>query len=297
MTAQSRFVPEVSVVIAEAAGQSDPAPTLQSVAAACAGIAAEVILVRPAGRARLSVMPGLPLQEINSPVGALVPIQWGHGIEASSGKWVACLSTELLVAPSWARTLAGLTADRVAGVAGALAIPHRVPAISSALHLLRFAPFLPQEPAAAQEVADLPGEGAWYLREEILRHRDLLDNGFWEVEFHRRFARDGFRLLFTREPLVAYAPAMSLAAAAHLRYIHGYGHGTTRVLRHHDNKLRILGLAPLVPGVLIARIFRKSGRTRGARREFARSLGPLLVLTAAWALGEARGALAAGSQR
>ena len=277
---------ELAVVVAEAPGSPSIEGALRAIRIACEGLAVEIVVVGSTGGSEHPA-----LTHVACAPGTLVPIQWGLGFAASRAPLVAFLTTELIVDPAWARALIPLLIDTVAGVAGAIDVQPPIGATASAIHFARFSAFLPSPGQSPRPVADIPGDGAIYRRAAITTHPDLLRLGFWEVEFHRRFRGDGLSLVQSREPLVHLTPTASLGRTAGFRFRHGYGHGATRVLEHHENRVRIAALAPLVPLVLISRIARRAGWTRLG--PLARALVPLSLLTAAWACGEALGAVTA----
>jgi hypothetical protein len=157
---------------------------------------------------------------------------------------------------------------------------------------VRFSAFLPESVGNdVRVVRDIPGDNAAYLRSAILRHEDLLAEGFWEVEFHRRFERDGHALRLLPDAGSTMRGPVDFTAAVGQRFQHAAEFGASRVRRHGESVWRVALVAPLVPLLLIMRIGRRVLPHSPYRMPFATSLPWLVVLSVAWAVGEAVGAV------
>src|SRR5690242_20152383 len=105
---------DISIIVAEAPGRPDVDATLESIEQACAGIAAEVLVVRPGGRKALRPSSAVTIRELVVDDSTLVPVRWGVGVRAASAPAFGCLTTEFTVHPEWARaSLAALTGPAV----------------------------------------------------------------------------------------------------------------------------------------------------------------------------------------
>jgi hypothetical protein len=281
--------PKLSVVVAEAGG-ADPTPAIDAIARACEGIPTEIILVgaTPGPRdPRVS-------EKVQAPSEALTPVRWGLGLAKARGDIVAFATSELLVKPEWARKLLEALADRAVGAAGAIELSTRAGVAHCAMYLLRYSAFVPASPGPPRPVADIPGDTGAYRRSALLAHPDLLERGVWEVEFHRRFLRDGLLILRLPESLATFAGKATFVASMQQRYEHGREFGRARVRRLGEAKARVVAAAPFVPMVLTVRILRRVSGTSLGRVRVVAAMIPLLLLAGAWALGEAIGALSDG---
>lgn len=286
---------EISVIVAEAQGQPDLQPTLASVERACAGLNAEVLVVRPSVRPPLPPSPALTIRELATEVGTLVPQRWGVGVRAAVAPVFACLTSEFTVQPDWARGLLEVLATGAVGAAGAIELGPGAGTTAAAAYLVRFSPYLPGPGSEPRQVSNIPGDTAAYSRDAVAAFPDLLAEGFWEVQFHHRFAANGLKLLLLPRPLAIFWPRRGLRASLLLRYRHGREFGITRVTRNRDSVLRLLLGSPLVPVVLVSRIVRRSAA--GGRIGLAiRAFPALAMISVAWAWGEAAGAWAARRQ-
>lgn len=278
---------DLTIIVAEAPGHPELGPVLASLAATCTGLSTELIVVGVRAEPVPFVAPGVVARRILCTPDTLVPVQWGKGIAVAESPVVACLSTEFTVSSAWARTLLAALGGGSVGAATAISLAPEASATTTAMYLLRFAPFLPHPGQVAKPADNIPGDGAMYRRDQILAHPDLLAEGFWEIEFHRRWLATGECLSFDPGPLVAFRGPATLRDGVLLRYRHGATYGSTMVLRHSHSRMRHILLAPILPLVLTGRVARRAFSTKG----FLRALPALLALTGAWSLGEAVGAI------
>ena len=280
----------------------------QSVAALASGLTCEVIVVLPEGATALwgDSVADPHVRCVRAEAGALTPVMWGTGLRAATGRVVAFTTAQMQVSAAWAGALLGAINTGVdAGVVGtggpiALQAPARsarADARADAAMLVRFHAFLPGRWPRVMSAHDIPGDNAAYLRAHLVEHEDLLRSGFWEVEFHRRFARAGKQLLMVPTALATAQGMADLHALREQRYAHGVAFGIARVARHGHSMLRIVLAAPLVPLVLLVRIARGARAAGVDPRRVRRALPAMLGLTISWAAGEAVGALRAAAGR
>ncbi len=288
---------EISVILAEAQGQPDLRPALASIERACAGLSTEVLVVRPSGRPPLSSWPALMVRELVTDEATLVPQRWGVGVRAAAAPVFACLTSEFTVHEDWARALLDALGNGAVGAAGAIELGTHAGATAAAVYLVRFSSYLPRPGAEPKAAENIPGDTAAYRRDAVMRFPDLLADGFWEIEFHRRFAAAGQQLLALPQPLATFRPKRGLGASLLLRYRHGREYGVTRVVRHRHHAWRLILGAPLVPFVLVGRIVRRVMAVPGRRRLMFGAFPALMMISAAWAAGEAAGAWSARGQR
>ncbi|WP_309671509.1 hypothetical protein [Gemmatimonas sp.] len=265
----------------------------QSVAGVTGGLTHEVIVVaaNAQGLPLPSAVPSVRLVTVAP--GALTPVNWGLGLRAATGRVVAFTTSQMCVSITWAGALLeainrGVDAG-VIGAGGPVALPS-VASAADAATLVRFSAFLPGRWPRVMSAHDIPGDNAAYLRAHLVEHEDLLQDGFWEVEFHRRFARAGKQLLMVPAALATAQGVVDLRALRAHRFAHAVSFGISRVDRHGHSALRIVLAAPLVPLVLAARIARRARAAGVEHGRIRRAIPAVLRLTIAWAAGEAVGA-------
>jgi glycosyltransferase involved in cell wall biosynthesis len=283
---------ELSVVVGSIDSSRSIARCLAGIERACAGIDAEILIVDASTddtveRVR-AVRPDLSVRRL--PPGTLTPVLWAAGLGASRGRVVAFTTGHCAVGDDWARALLGGIDRGATGVAGALALSRDSSALDSAIFYLRYSAFqgAGQVETRAHEI---PGDNAAYRRDALDRHRDSFANGFWEVDFHRRIRADGAWLSFVPGAEVAFGPSAPFRSLARQRYLHGCHSGSWRVKQGMRPAWQVVVGAPLVPLVLAVRIGRRVFRRSGEAGRFMRALPALLALSAAWAAGEAWGAM------
>ncbi len=281
---------DLSIVVAEVSGWPHAGPTLGAVARSCIGLRIEVIVV---AAQRLSLPPDDATAEfrwIATSPSSLVPVRWGEGIAAASAPIVACLTTELIVAPSWAPSLLAALRDGAVGAGGAVAVGPGSTASTSGMYLLRFGRFLPRRAPVDPHAQHIAGDGAMYVRSHVLDHPDLLARGFWEVEFHRRWLAAGLRLFHDPAPHVQLQGTISLGSGIALRYHHGVQYGMSVAEGGESARIRLLALAPALPFVLTFRALRRATDSLTPVSVIVRAVAPLLMFAGAWSAGEAVGA-------
>ncbi len=287
----------ISIILAESPGQPDLQPALASIERACAGFDTEMLVVRPGHRPALPRSPTVTIREIETSENTLIPERWGAGVRAATAPAFGCLTTEFTIHEDWARTLLARLDTGAVGAAGAIELASEAGMSAAAIYLVRFSAYLPNNLDQITRSADIPGDSAAYRRDAVVAFPDLLTEGFWEVEFHRRFGDQGDKLAYHSRALATFHPARGFFAAVVLRFRHGREHGINRVVKHRHNALQLVLLAPAVPLVLTARVVRRALATPGHRVLVARALAGVLGINAAWAVGEAVGAWSARGRR
>lgn len=266
-------------------------PALDSIARSCLGSLAEIIAVGEFSGCP-STVSGIPVRRIDAPPDSLTPVRWGLGLAAAQGRVVAFTTTEFLLSPDWARRMLEAIADGAAGAAGGIAIRPRASGVESAIYLLRYSAFTPRaEESARAQVRDIPGDTGAYERAALQSSPELLERGFWEVEFHRRFEAEGKRLVFLGGSLATFAGNGKFVALMQQRFRHAREFGATRVRDRGEGVWRVVLPSPVVPAILLGRILSRIVKNTAARRVFTRGLPALAVLSVAWAAGEAYGGL------
>jgi hypothetical protein len=286
--------PALSIILAVAGG-SPLDEALTGLRLACRGIPVELIIVA-AGTPPLAaaVEASFPDAIIECrPRGTLVPVLWAAGLSIARARRVAFTTGQVRVATTWARALLSALEAGAVGAGGPIELAPGADAATAAAYFVRFSAFsTPAWPKPAR-TRDIPGDNAAYDKEALLRHMDLLESGFWEVEFHRRFEEEGGVLQMEPGARAMLVGPVPFGPTLRQRYRHARVFGASRVAVHGERRFRLLRLAPLVPFVLIARIASRVLSVGEERRAFLKALPWIAPLSTAWAAGEAVGALRA----
>jgi len=286
-------VPELSVVLASASAGVGLDASVAALEEGCDDISAELIVVcaGDVGGIALTKHPFGSVRIERRPSGTLTPVLWGAGLALARAPVVAFTTDQMRVTRAWGRTLLDAVESNVVGAGGPIELQPGASATTTAAYLLRFSMFTPDCWPSAAAARDIPGDNAAYRRDAALSHADLVREGFWEVEFHRRFEKQGFSLSMVPAALATLVGPVPFAELFRQRFRHGRAFGVSRVQRHGESRAKLLFSAPLVPLVMLVRIARRVMRTPPNRGRFFFALPCLALLSAAWAAGEVDGAL------
>jgi hypothetical protein len=278
--------PALSIVVAV----KDGAANLTALLGATLGRAADTeIIVCSAGP--VPIADDDKLRTVSFPADTLIPHLWGDGIVRARGDRVALTTAEFVPASDWLERLHAADLTRWTGVGGAIDNDPKASARNWAIFFLRYSAFAP--PLKAGETHEIAADNAVYDRAAILEHRDLLQEGFWEPSFHRRFRAAGRKLMLDPDLVVVHHGTVPAQSFARQRYLHGRAYGTERAERavFAQNLLLVLS-SPLITPLLLARIVSKSVKRPNYRAKIVPALPSLIRFTFAWAAGEASGYLA-----
>ena len=221
---------------------------------------------------------------------ALVPELWRDGIKRARAEKVALTTTQCIPSPTWVAELLATDLSTYAGIGGAIDLDQRCNAVESAIYFLRYSNYAPSRSKGV--VNDIAADNAVYRVADILKHADLLETGFWEPSFHRRYAALGERLKFDPALTIAYRGRERAGEFVRARLSHGREYGASRAATASPmRKLGLILASPAIPLVILGRVV---CRTLGRPRMIPRLLvaTPALVLfLLAWSAGEARGYL------
>lgn len=222
------------------------------------------------------------------PADTLVPMLWSEGIKRATGRAVALTTTQFVPDDQWLERLRAADLDRWAGIGGAIDNDPKASARNCAIFFLRYSAFAP--PLLAGETDEIAADNAVYDREAILQHPDLLDEGFWEPSFHRRFRAAGKKLAIDPAMIVVHRGSVPAESFAHQRRLHGRAYGIERAERGSPARnLLLLLSSPLVPPLLLARIVSRIAEKPAYRGKLLVAFPWLVRFTLAWAGGEAGG--------
>lgn len=246
----------------------------------CAADPTELALV-PAGVAHVRSLHCAP--------GSRIPQMWRDGIVAARSDSVALLTAHVVPTSRWLPALlARPLASDEAGVGGYFSNADGSPALDWAIYLLRYAGF--SRPVSRASVPHIAADNAVYRRSEVLACADLVERGFWEVEYHVRFLAKGLRLALSAELEVIHVNRYSAHSFAAQRREHGFTFGRDRARRLSTVRLAGLALAaPLVPWVLFAKVLARTHRHGWTGEAPGAAYAWLLYFVSHWSWGEVRG--------
>jgi hypothetical protein len=285
--------PSVSVVIASGAGGEFLFRCLDSLRDQAAAQGAEVIVADRCGgetRARLAR---------NYPFVTLVPADLGHhptvpelrllGARAARGDVVAIIEEHCVAPAHWLETICGSFRAGNAAIGGPI-LDHDYRRLRDwVVYFSEYHNYLPPWPDV--ERYQLNGANIAYRRESLLKHQDVLAQGYWEVVLHPLLVKEGaFRSV----------PGMGVHHTGPFDY--GYylsqrfllsrvWGGTRRQKVGLAGRLLYLTAAPAFPLLLLGRIAHRVFASGHRVGKFLLALPLLVPVVCAYVWGEWRGYL------
>lgn len=262
---------------------------LASLQATCAGIKTEVIVVSAAEgpHARDISSRYSSVRFLGMPPDSLVPRLWSEGISASLGPIVALTISECSANSGWVPAMINAIADGAAAAGGPISLTPNASIFEAAVFFLRYSAFLSDVPSSTQQIA---GDNCAYSRESLESGGWSRDSGFWEYDVNKILREAGKTISWVPLAIMQFGDAGSVMSTARRRFTHGRLFGASRTERG-ESSLGIAVASPFVPFVLFARATNRVWPHRQYRSKLIRSLPAFAMLSAAWALGEAVGAI------
>jgi hypothetical protein len=227
------------------------------------------------------------IRPISGAARCLIPHLWRDGILAACGERIATTTAHCIPTKGWVEAL--LSADLVnAACGGTIENDPNADAKARAIFLLRYSAFAP--PETKRDVRGLAADNAVYCRSDLLRHKDLLQWGFWEPSFHSRFHGEGVRLILDPTLRVVHHNRYTAREIIAQRFAHGREFGLARArTQSFLRSLLLTFLAPCIFVVLISRIVNACQRKSELREQLKGAWIWLAVFTLAWCIGETFG--------
>jgi glycosyltransferase involved in cell wall biosynthesis len=278
----------VSVVVASGAGDDFLPRCLESLRGQVDPAYAEVLVVDRCGgetAARIRRQhPFVTLIEPELDHRPSVPELRAIGAERARGDIVAILEEHCVAQPNWIATIRTSFQPDDAAIGGPI-LPQDYDRLRDwVVYLSEYHSFLPPWPEG--ERIALNGANIAYDREKLLRHRDILRTGYWEVVLHSALSREGrFRAV----------PTMGVTHTGPFDYRYYLGQryllsrvwgGTQRDHVGRSRRLLYLGAAPLFPGLLLARIGRRVAQSEVSLSRYLAAWPLLVPVTVAYVWGE-----------
>jgi hypothetical protein len=220
--------------------------------------------------------------------GSLIPHLWREGIRSARGQCVATTTAACVPAPGWVNRLIAADMSGIAGLGGTIANDPEALARDWAVFLLRYAAYAP--PRRGGEVVEIAADNALYLREQILREADLLEEGFFEPGFHARFRARGLGLRIDPSLRVTHRNRYTTGQFLRQRVAHGRAFGRERAEGLPWPRRLLLAVAsPLLPFIFLGKIVAATRRNHQLFSNLLRASPWLTLFLLGWGAGEARG--------
>jgi hypothetical protein len=285
---------ELTVVVAAIDAERTQEASIEALVRACRGLSSEILVVSPVNASEVSTG-SKEASGIVAYVGAapkrLAPELWAAGIARARGRIVALTTAQMIVPAGWARALVAALEPPVGAAGGPLEIAPATSPVDWAVFYLRYSAFLASGWTDGPTGGELAGDNAAYLLDDLRRHAQAFDRGFWEIDFHRILRGEGRTLRRVSAARAAFGRSFRLRTFLRQRFEHGREFSRTDVGGGRRSRLRVILRAPGVPIVLALRAARRVGLGSDTRR-FVVALPIFVLFATAWAVGEAAGALA-----
>ena len=291
MNAHTANTPEISIVIASWSGESALRRCLDSLLPQVNDSEVIVALRGPCPPSFFKEERFRNVRCVSAPDDASVFQLRSIGVNQSHARSIALMEDHSTAAPGW---LEAMVAARAAGwliCGGPIENDPESSGYDSALYFVEYGRFMP--PVRTSEVSVLSGANICYDRDTLWSCRPTWESHFYETDVNAALVNAGEKLHLVSDALVTSRLRMEFAEAMKHLFTGGVHFGNFRAAGF-STVVRWLWLisSPAVPFVTLLRIVRITLTRRPARLvQLARSFFYLIVLLAAWSLGEATGCL------
>lgn len=284
----------LSVVVASGAGGEFLFRCLSSLLPQATRAGAAVIVVDRMGEATQARVkreyPTVQVIGLDGRDHPTIPQMRRVGVDASSTDIVAVLEEHCTAPDGWVQAILTSFGENDAAIGG----PIRESAFTSrrdwCVYFSEYHNYLPPWPA--EERPDLNGANIAYSRTKLLKHREILDTGYWEVVLHPRLAKDGrFRAVDAMG--ACHTGPFEYGYYLRQRYLLSrvWG-GTQRPLVPFTTRLAHLLAGPIFPLFLFAKVTSRVMSRPQFAGQYVRTLPLLVPAWCCYAWGEWLGYLA-----
>ncbi len=211
----------------------------------------------------------------------IVPAMRWAALEHVQTDLVGAVEARTIPQPDWARRIVEAHAahPECPAVGGSVALAEPSSAFGRGLYLCEYGAYTPPLPVGFRY--ELAGANLSYKHGELVKERDLLTGGKWETLIHLRWKQQG-KALWMSEATIVFENTMTPWAAMQQRFFYGRGYAANRFGQRNVPYALIALLLPLL-------LTWRTAQGKNRRLLSFATLGWLLTLNSAWALGEAFG--------
>lgn len=289
--------PPISVIVVSAGRGGETYECLASLHQQQGDFAAEVLVVDANGHLNpAEVARRFPSTTVLRADGRrTIPALQAGALRRTRGDIVAVMNEYCVADPQWYEEMvrAHHAHPECVAVGGAVENGSRARLTDWAAYFCEYSTYM--LPVPAETVDDIPGHNVSYKRRAFENIPDLdavLCRGFWESTLHPILRRRGERFFSAPSAVVYYKKRFGFVQFLHQRYHYSRYYAGEIVAGAAWLRRLLRGAAALaLPALLLGRIVTRVARKRRHIRELALSSPMLVIFTAAWAAGEAVGAL------
>jgi hypothetical protein len=211
------------------------------------------------------------------------------GVDAASGSLVAVIEEHCVAPPGWLDTIETAFGATDVAIGGPILDDHYTRLRDWVVYFSEYHNYIPPWLDGPRQA--LNGANIVYDRAALLRHRDVLDQGYWEVVLHPLLARDGTFRAVNGMGVVHRGP-FDFGYYLRQRYLLSRAWGGAEKDRvSGGRRLAHILLAPIFPVVMLARIGAAVRGQERLARQYLAVLPMLGLAMCALTLGETLGYL------
>lgn len=280
--------PQLSIIIASVNGRPYLDACLEALEAQESSLTAEVIVADCVGPDVTefveSEFPHVRVLAFAEP--RSVPELRSAGIRACKGEIIVITEDHCIPESDWYESiLAAHTAAENPAIGGAVDNAATDRNIDWAVFFCEYSNFI--SPVDHGVVHDLPGPNVSYKRWSLDEMADLIRDSYWENFLHWRLEEKGYQLWSDPRVRVLHKKHYRFAEFMSERFHYGRAFAGTRVENSPvSRKLFYIVGSPLLPPMLIVRIFRRVYKRRRHMGAFLKALPVIGTFMLAWAAGE-----------
>lgn len=283
--------PDLSVIVASINGWEYLKECLGALRKQEGGINSEIIVADCVGREVVEPMQSLypEVRLIAFTEKQSVPKLRAAALAQARGNIIAITEDHCIPPSDWYQSVLRAHASNTApAIGGAVDNGATKRIVDWAVFFCEYSNFI--SPVANGIVHDLPGPNVSYKREELEKLRDMIKEEYWETFVHGQLEAEGKNLWSDPSVQMIHKKHFKFNdfLAERFHYSRAFA-GTRNESMSMSKRLIYLVCSPLLPPVLLLRIFRRVMSKRQHLVQFACSIPYILIFMVAWAVGECVG--------
>jgi glycosyltransferase involved in cell wall biosynthesis len=283
--------PDLSVIVASINGWEYLKECLSALRKQEGGINSEIIVADCVGCEVVdAVKSGFPeVRLIAFPDKQSVPRLRAAALAEAGGRIIAITEDHCIPPADWFQSLLRAHAENDApAIGGAVDNGATGRIVDWAVFFCEYSNFI--SPVANGIVHDLPGPNVSYKREELEKLHEMIKDEYWETFVHGKMEADGKTLWSNPSVQMIHKKHFKFSdfLAERFHYSRAFA-GTRNESMTLPKRFIYLACSPLLPPVLLLRIFRRVMSKKQHLFQFACSLPYILIFMVAWAVGECVG--------
>jgi GT2 family glycosyltransferase len=284
--------PFISVIIPSVNGFPELGECLEAMRRREPDVDCEILVVDRCGEeTRRQIRERFPaVQVIDAPPNTSIPALRAMGMHRARGRIIAITEDHVLVPPCWFQRIREAHAAGFKAIAGPVENGSVDRLTDWAVFFCEYAPFMPPAPTGVVPV--IAGNNTAYDRELLGRVDQSTLEQMWEYFLHQQIRRMGVPFYRDEAMTVSHKKEFGFWYFLSQRYHYSRSFAAMRTKQAPMLRRMIIAAAtPLLPPLLLVRMYRSVMEKRRHVKEFFLSLPLIFPFLISWAWGEAVGAL------